>query len=295
VGSEVVKAAREAIQRRDWADAYRLLSEGDPSGGLDGDALALLATTAFASGNVHEGMEACARAHAAYLAEGDHRAAGRIACELYSDHGRRGERSLATGWLRRAEHDLQGDEDCAAYGHLTIRHAVAAHNSGDHEQADELMARAVDLGRRHVDADLAFYAMHYQGMWLIRRGQVDEGLVLLEEAALAAVNRETGPWITGLIYCDVIATCRDLGDWERAAEWTEVADRWTCSDNVAPFPGVCRIHRAELKRMHGAWAEAEREALSGWADLIEVSRLMAAAGLCEAGEVRLRGCVSSRA
>ncbi|TMC51392.1 MAG: hypothetical protein E6J14_00175, partial [Chloroflexi bacterium] len=286
--SEVVRAAREAVSRRNWAEAHRLLSDADSTGGLDGDGLAMLASTAFASGSVHDALEAQARAYAAHLAEGNSRAAGRMACELYSDHGRRGETSVAAGWLRRAEHALQGDEDCAAYGHLTIRHAVGAHKRGDIEQADELMARALDLGRRHADADLAFYAMHYQGLWLIRRGQVDEGLALLEEAALAAVNRETGPWITGLIYCNVIATCRDLGDWERAAEWTEVADRWTCSDNVAPFPGVCRIHRAELKRMRGAWAEAEREALSGWADLIEVSRLMAAAGLCEAGEVRLR-------
>ena len=52
------------------------------------------------------------------------------------------------------------------------------------------------------------------------------GLALLDESGASAVSGELNPYYTGLVYCITISSCQDLGDYRRAAEWTEAANRW---------------------------------------------------------------------
>ncbi|MCU1568229.1 MAG: transcriptional regulator, LuxR family, partial [Pseudarthrobacter sp.] len=51
--------------------------------------------------------------------------------------------------------------------------------------------------------------------------------------------------------------CHLAFDLERALQWTAALDRW-CRDrpDMVAFSGQCQAHRAELFRLHGAWAEA---------------------------------------
>ena len=55
------------------------------------------------------------------------------------------------------------------------------------------------------------------------------------------------------------------------------------------YPGICRVHRAELKMLRGLWPEAEQEARNA-CDELERYRLIDAVGFAhyEVGEVRLR-------
>ena len=55
----------------------------------------------------------------------------------------------------------------------------------------------------------------------------------------------------------MIGNCHLAFDLERALEWTAALDRW-CSarPDMVAFSGQCQSHRAELFRLHGAWAEA---------------------------------------
>jgi hypothetical protein len=46
----------------------------------------------------------------------------------------------------------------------------------------------------------------------------------------------------------------------RAGDWTEAAKRWCERQAIAGFPGMCRVYRASIMLMRGAWPEAEREA-----------------------------------
>ena len=59
--------------------------------------------------------------------------------------------------------------------------------------------------------------------------------------------------------------------------------------SVGGYPGICRVHRAELKRLHGRWSEAEQEARQACVEL-ERFGLLDAVGYAqyEVGEVRLR-------
>ena len=55
------------------------------------------------------------------------------------------------------------------------------------------------------------------------------------------------------------------------------------------YPGACKVHRAELKRLHGRWTEAEEEARSA-CDELQRYRLLDVLGEAykEIGEIRLR-------
>jgi hypothetical protein len=86
----------------------------------------------------------------------------------------------------------------------------------------------------------------------------------------------------GLVYCITISSCQDVGDFRRAAEWTEAANRWCDKLDVTGFPGACRIHRAEALRLRGDWPAAEAQAAA------HAERGQVAVLLCEVGEERQR-------
>jgi class 3 adenylate cyclase len=81
----------------------------------------------------------------------------------------------------------------------------------------------------------------------------------MEEASIAAVNGELSPFTTGVTACRMISACRDLTDYRRANEWIEATERYCDRQSLTGFPGVCRIHRAEVTAVGGAWDQAEQE------------------------------------
>lgn len=86
----------------------------------------------------------------------------------------------------------------------------------------------------------------------------------------------------------MIVGCRNRADWHWAAEWTERADRWSERESVGFFPGVCRVHRAEILRLRGELRDAERDVLRGCEQLTTASPMHSAAGFRELAEIRLR-------
>ena len=128
-----------------------------------------------------------------------------------------------------------------------------------------------------------------QGKTLIAQAKVEEGLALIDEATVAAVGGDLTPITTGIVYCITIDVCRDLAEYARASDWTEAATRWCERQSVPGFPGVCRVHRAEIMRLRGAFSDAEGEARRSTEELMSFGMLPAAgAGFHEVGEVRLR-------
>ena len=57
----------------------------------------------------------------------------------------------------------------------------------------------------------------------------------------------------------MISACRDLTDYVRAGEWTKATEKWCEKQSISGFPGICRVHRAEVVAMSGAWDQAEAE------------------------------------
>jgi DNA-binding NarL/FixJ family response regulator len=247
--TEDVQRGREAFARRAWRDAHDALS----SGPLAADDLERLATAAYMLGDEAEYVAVLERAHQAHLEAGSVERAVRCAFWIGLQLTLRRELGGATGWLGRAQR-LLGDRDCVERGYLAL---LAALQRGDEAE----LAAAIEAGQRFAEADLLAIAVHEQGGVRIRRGEVDAGLSLLDEAMVAVTAGELSPIVTGLIYCSVIEGCQQVHELRRAQEWTAALTRWCeAQDDLVAFTGRCLVHRAEIMQVHGAWADALEEA-----------------------------------
>jgi class 3 adenylate cyclase len=119
------------------------------------------------------------------------------------------------------------------------------------------------------------------------KGNVAEGMALIDEATAPALAGELPPYTTGVIYCNTITACKELADYGRAGDWTEAAKRWCERQAIAGFPGMCRVYRASIMLVRGAWPEAEQEARRACAELKEFNLSYAAEAFYELGEIRM--------
>src|SRR5947208_3489372 len=120
-------------------------------------------------------------------------------------------------------------------------------------------ARAVAIGSATADPDLTAYSQTNLGALKIAMGNTTDGFALMEEASVAAVNGDLSPFTSGVTACRMIGACRDLTDYRRANEWIEATEKYCDRNSLEGFPGVCRIHRAEVVAVGGAWERAEAE------------------------------------
>ena len=130
---------------------------------------------------------------------------------------------------------------------------------GDLPEALRRAARTVALGRQLADSDLEALGLLYEGLWRLAQGDVQAGTALQDEAAAAALAGAVSPWVGGTVYCGIIWGCRNRFDWQRAAQWTEQYTRWCDWSRLAGYPGLCRLHRAEVLSVLGDLEQAERE------------------------------------
>lgn len=251
---------REAYHRHAWEEAYAALSAADRAEPLGPDDLELLATAAYLTGRNLDYRTLLERAHHTDLARGDQVRAARSAFWLGLTALLQGDVGLATGWLSRSRR-LTESLDCAQQGYLLVTEAEERLARRDASGAHDVASRAAAIGERHRDADLIACARHLQGRALIHDGQVKGGLVLLDEAMLAAIAGELSPIMTGLLYCSVIEACQRVHAVSRAREWTSALSQW-CEQQpeMVAFTGTCLVHRAEILQFHGAWPDAMTEA-----------------------------------
>jgi class 3 adenylate cyclase/Flp pilus assembly protein TadD len=147
---------------------------------------------------------------------------------------------------------------------------------------------AQGIGERLAIPAVQALALQQQGYAMVALGHIDDALALIDESSVAAISGELDPMTTGRIYCGTISVCRDLADWRRAVEWTDAAERWCRRQDVSGFPGICRLHRAEIMHFRGSWADAEREAKRACEELGRYNVLFSGEAQYEIGEVRLR-------
>lgn len=283
-----VVAGREALERHAWPEAYEHLSQADATGTLGPEDLEALAHAAWWTGQLDMTLDTLERAYRAYLDAGQPCRSAGIAMHLARHYNDKLARSVSAGWRGRAERLLEKQPDCVEQGYLAMWQSMLALGQGQIERMHERAEYALSVAERFGDRDLWAFSTHLLGRAMLAEGSVEEGLFLIDEATAAAVGGELSANVTGTIYCWTISTCRDLADVKRAAEWTEAAKRWCERQSISGFPGICRIHRAEIMRLRGVWNDAEMEAVRASRELPAYSPRVAGQALGELGEIRLR-------
>jgi DNA-binding CsgD family transcriptional regulator len=253
---------REAYARRAWLDAYAALSQADEAESLGADDLELLATSAAMTGRMDVHVTLLERLHQQRLGAGEPLRAAGAAIMLGMMLAVRGEVGPAGGWFARAQRLVEREgRDCVELGWLLVPRAVQHQMAGDYDAAYAAVVEAAELAGRFDDADLLAVAVHWQGIVRIKQSRVEEGLRLLDEAMVGVTAGEVSPFLSGVVYCGVIACCEEAFDPRRAREWTNALTRW-CEEQpqLIGFSGRCLVHRAGIMQLHGRWRDALEEA-----------------------------------
>lgn len=287
-GTESLQSAREAAGAHRWGDAFSLLKEADEKGLLERDDLDLYGAAAWWLGQLGTAIEVRERAYAAHLKSADRPRAAAAALALANDYSHRLQASMSNGWVGRAERLLAGIPESSEHGYLARARLNGAMSRGDLDEALRHADVVLDIGERLGDRDLEALGLQDKGRVLVARGDVSEGLAMLDEAVVAAVAGELEPYATAIVYCNATVACQDLTDYRRAGEFSEAARRWCDRQDISGFPGMCRVRRAEVTRLRGAWGEAEAEAIRACAELKDFSLDYAGEGFYQIGEIRLR-------
>jgi DNA-binding CsgD family transcriptional regulator len=283
---EGVTSAHEAFGRRDWQAAYDAFNASRST--LNGDDLDALAECAHWLGLPTETIGAHTEAYRLHRDAEAPRKAALSAFMLAIYLRLRGEGAQADAWLARSQRLLADQDDSAEHGY-PLYLQIAGLLGSDLEAAIEQSRRMQDLGRTHRDDTLVALGVFFEGRALVKQARVKEGLALLDEAMLAALSDNLKPMWTGAIYCGLIGACTELVDIPRAREWTEATRRWCEPLPLASlYPGICRVHWAEILDLRGAWEQAEAEALDAVRDMAEIDVFAVADGWYEVGEIRRR-------
>ncbi|HVL99233.1 MAG TPA: LuxR C-terminal-related transcriptional regulator [Egibacteraceae bacterium] len=260
-GGDSLEAAWEAYSARDWVTARDTFTAAQEKSALSADDLAAVANCSWWLGDLDEALRVLQEAHRRYLDDRRPGPAALMAMEIGYTLSLRREEAQATGWMSRAARLLADHRDSVEQGYLDyVTGFESAFHGGDLDAALVAARRVQASGQRFGDPTLVAVGVLGQGRVLIRQGRVGEGMTLLDEAMVAAVSDDLDPGWAGNIYCHLMVVCEEIADLRRAGEWTEVTARW-CEQmpGAGPFMGICRVHRAHVLQVRGAWREAERE------------------------------------
>jgi tetratricopeptide (TPR) repeat protein len=284
----LVEQAREAVSSGDWSHAYDLLVGVDARVRLSVDDLGLLAEAAYAAGHLDVTIEAWERAHAEAVRFGDPvtaaGAAARVALHLLMDTALM---APIRGWVKRADRLLVGYEDTPTHAWLAVINSYERLMTGDVRAAREWARRAVAVGSACNPAAAAFGRVA-EAHAVILEGDVRRGLELVDEAGVAVISGELDAVSTGLVYCELVCMLQGLAQYDLAEEWTEAMERWCDGHGVGSILGRCRVHRAEILRLRGESAAAERMVLEACAELRPYLRREFGWPLTELGRVRFQ-------
>ena len=256
--------AQAAYARGEWQAAYDELHAVAGHRPLRPEELEILAECAIWLSDFDETVRALEAAYVAYVQQGNNAAAARTALDLVAAQVEMGSSALVRGWLRKAERLLSDEPECVEHGRLLRRKTAQAMAECDLDRAEEYNRLCAGIAERHGHSELTTVALHDRGQILIRRGNIEEGTDLIDEAMASAVSGAVGRLTLGNLYCRTLTTCSSIADFGRAREWTEAAWRWCQPHHSSGFAGICRVHTAETMRHQGRWTEAEQAVRAAW-------------------------------
>jgi DNA-binding NarL/FixJ family response regulator len=256
-----VERGRGSYAGRHWQDAFDALLRANRQHPLAPEDLELLARSAYMLGLDDEYRGALEQAYHAYRDASETLRAARCAWWIGHNLLFLGQSAPARGWFSRGQRLLEREDESVERGYLLIPTLLERFGQGDFAAAYATAAEIAEIGERFRDEDLVAIALMEQGRALVRQGRVEEGLRLVDETMVAVTAGELSPVVAGIVYCNMIAFCRDVYEVRRARQWTEALTRW-CEQqpDMVAHKGLCLVHRAEIMTLSGAWRDALEEA-----------------------------------
>jgi hypothetical protein len=249
----------------------------------DPEALDGLGRALWWLGQQREGIDRRREAYAIYSRRGDRLAAANLATYLAAEHRIAGENAAGNGWLGRAERLLEDAPPCPEQGWLEVE--KAKRSNGRPEEHETHARSALALSRELSDCDLEAAALSQLGLALVDRGEMENGLRMLDEAMTTAMGGEASdPLAIGDACCTTLVACDRLADLSRANEWCRAVVDFTGRRGYTPLHLWCRTVYARVLISAGDWERAEREllwAFRGWDQLKSGSQVLAIARLAE--------------
>ncbi len=283
-----LEAVRSAVERGEWLRALELLDGLGEAGGVPA-ALELRAAAAYGCGRLEECVGAWEALHADALTAGDEevaaRAAAMVALHLMIDTGLM---APVRAWLRTADRLVVQRPDSPVHAMVAMVRTYERFMCGDMVRARTEAGRAIELGQRLDVPPAVVIGRVATARVAVLDGDVATGLDQLDDVAALLMSGQVDALTTGMMYCELICAAQGLALYDRAAEWTEVMERWRHGAAFGGIHGRCRVHRAEMLRLSGPADEAETEALGACAELRPWMRREFGWPLAELGNVRLR-------
>jgi DNA-binding CsgD family transcriptional regulator len=259
-----IESGRDALRRGALEDAEErfraALGHAD-----SGEAHEGLAVANWHMGDAAAALRALESAYELYHSRGDRASAARVATALgLNAELLYGKSAVASGWIQRARRNLEGLAETPEHAWLAVWEAhLALLVYNDFETAARKIeeARAVAASLRLHGVELL--SLGLEGVALVSKCQIAEGMRRLDEVTAAAVGGEISPEdAAGNAICYLLTACERVQDFDRAIQWFEkVRERYERVRYV-PASMFCRDHLVSVLLWRGEWADAEREILA---------------------------------
>lgn len=289
--ARTIDTGRRAFEVADWETAFDELSRVRSE--LEVDDLALLARSAWYLARIPQSIELSEEVFRRYTDESRPDKAAATALFLALEWFARNELAVTSGWMSRSRRLLASLPDGVLHGYLAYLDGMFelfVEGRAPHASITQLRALNAELR----DPLIETLELAVSGVSELRHGDVARGFAQLDEAMLPVIAGHVPAEWGGDIYCTVIHVCHDLADFTRMAEWTSATERWSQhSASEAIYPGICRVHRLELRAAHGDWADVETKLAQESEALRDRQAWIAGAGFYQLGEIRrFRGDVA---
>ena len=290
MAEDSLSAARDALARGAWDEAREKFEKSlvdDPTPeAWDG-----LGWTGWWQADENLTLRAREQAFRLYRSRGDNGDAARVAAWLAADYREfRGDEAVARGWLVRAHRLVDDLPESPDHGWLAVLEADVMLNFGDDlAEVERLSLKAARIGREFGVPDLEAVGLGQAGAATVVRGDVDEGMRLLDEASAIASGEDLlFPISQAWAMCSLISACDGVGDFPRAAQWADqmrgFTDRW----GGRQLLGLCRSAYGRVLATRGDWESAENELTAAVEDLEMARPGMSGGGLVRLAELRVR-------
>jgi DNA-binding winged helix-turn-helix (wHTH) protein len=257
LGSQVL-AARAAVSAKQWHEVTALFAAADAANELLTVDLEDWALALECRGRPDEAVPILTRAVAAYSMAGQRLRAAHPAITLARIHLERGDLAVAKGWHKRAGALIGAAHERREHGLWCWMGARIAAAECEPERALALAEQAYAVGKGLEDPAVEALGLIYRGFFKLCLGETKSGLEDQDSAAALGLSSDIDPVVGGILYCNILWTCRNFGDWARANQWTLNYERWCRAWGREDLSGSCRLHRAEVLGVHGTLKEAER-------------------------------------